>query len=313
VTTDPDGDDITYCFNWGDGTEFCTPTTYSSGEVAEASHIWSTDGDYTISVKATDTNGAESAPGTLSVTMPLDTIDDTHIVLAEILSTTWCPNCPTAEESIDELYLTGEYPFHYVSLVIDSQPVVNSVAAKRARWLSAAYIPMLYLDGGYDVSDRVTNYGTDINAAAQRDVHKLDMDLSAVWMGNTEIQITASITNMESSNYFGHLRVYVTEIESRWNDEDGNPIPYALLDFAFNKYVSIPAGETYVETTTFIGSDDHSGNTYEDISLENIQVVGSISHWMPHLQKNPWDEPKPSRFLAQYNDQAAATLIIEEE
>jgi len=284
----------------------------SSGDVVQASHIWNADGDYTISVKATDENGAESAPATLRVTMPLaSTIDATHTVLAEMLATTWCPNCPAAEESVDELYQTGEYPFHYVTLVIDSQPVVNPVAAKRARWLSAAYIPMLYLDGGYDVADRVNNYGADINAVAQRDVYELDMELAATWMGNAEIQITVSITNKESSNYFGHLRVYVTEIVSRWNGEDGNPIPYALLDFAFNKYVSISAGETYVETTTFDGSADHSGNTYEDILFENIQVVGSISHWMPHLQKNPWDEPKPSRFFAQYTDQAAATLVMD--
>jgi len=308
VTTDPDGDQVFYCFDWGDGTDICTPL-HDSGQQAQASHAWDNDGTYTITVKATDQHGAESPPATLTVSMPLEMNEDTHFVLAEMLSTTWCPNCPRAEHAISDLYETGEYPFHFVTLVIDSDPVVNPVAVKRARWLSAAYIPMLYLDGGYKVADNVNAYGAAINEVAQRDVHELEMDINALWAGNAEIAITVSITNRESSTYVGHLRVYVTEIVSRWNDEDGDPIPYALLDFALNKYVSIPAGETYTETATFDGKEDHAGNTYGDIDMENIQIVGSVAHWMPHLQKNPWDMPKPSRFLAQFTDQTAATLV----
>jgi len=83
VSTDPDGDELTYCFTWGDGTEFCTPTTYSSGEAVEASHIWSAEGDYMISVKAIDVNGAESEPATLSVTMPLDISSDPEVRISK--------------------------------------------------------------------------------------------------------------------------------------------------------------------------------------------------------------------------------------
>ena len=71
VTTDPDGDEVFYCFTWGDGTEICTEM-FPSGQEARASHIWEADGDYTISVKATDSHGAESGSATLRVTMPLD-------------------------------------------------------------------------------------------------------------------------------------------------------------------------------------------------------------------------------------------------
>ena len=72
VTTDPDGDDVVYCFDWGDGTEFCTPGYSGSGVEVQASHVWSGDGDYTVSVKATDEFGAESEPATLRVSMPLN-------------------------------------------------------------------------------------------------------------------------------------------------------------------------------------------------------------------------------------------------
>jgi len=70
VTTDPDGDKVFYCFDWGDGDEICTDL-YNSGQEVTVSHTWNSDGDYTITVKATDENGAESEPATLKVTMPL--------------------------------------------------------------------------------------------------------------------------------------------------------------------------------------------------------------------------------------------------
>ncbi|MDD3493337.1 MAG: PKD domain-containing protein [Candidatus Thermoplasmatota archaeon] len=71
VTTDPDGDQVFYCFDWGDGTDICTPL-HDSGQQAQASHAWDNDGTYTITVKATDQHGAESPPATLTVSMPLE-------------------------------------------------------------------------------------------------------------------------------------------------------------------------------------------------------------------------------------------------
>ena len=71
VSTDPDGDKIFYCFDWGDGNELCT-NLFNSGQQASASHTWKNEGDYTITVKATDENGAESEPATLRVSMPLE-------------------------------------------------------------------------------------------------------------------------------------------------------------------------------------------------------------------------------------------------
>jgi len=48
TTTDPDGDKIFYCFNWGENK-----------------------GDYTLTVTATDEHGATSEPATLKISMPL--------------------------------------------------------------------------------------------------------------------------------------------------------------------------------------------------------------------------------------------------
>jgi len=73
VTTDPDGDRIFYCFNWGDGTnEFCTDYV-DSGTQVQASHTWQEKGTYTITVTAEDEHGAKSEPAVLQVKMPLVT------------------------------------------------------------------------------------------------------------------------------------------------------------------------------------------------------------------------------------------------
>ena len=304
VSTDPDGDKIFYCFDWGDGNELCT-NLFNSGQQASASHTWKNEGDYTITVKATDENGAESEPATLRVSMPLSKNQFTHTVLAELGSTSWCPNCPRADEKIHEVYSIGDYPFYYVTLVYNQNPV----AQKRGRQLSDAYIPMLYLDGGYKIVDNTAEYASSIGEVAERKVHPLSLGISASWKGDAKIDVTVSITNEGTDAYFGHLRVYVTEIVSRWNDQKGNPYHYAFLDYAFNKYVRIQAGDTYTETAIWDGSATHGNRTYGDIVPDNIMVIGAISHWLPHLQKNPWTTPKPFRFLAQFVDQTNASLV----
>jgi hypothetical protein len=60
ATNDPDGDPVFCLFSWGDGTNSNWLGPYNSGSFANASHAWSSVGDYEIKVKAKDANGAES-------------------------------------------------------------------------------------------------------------------------------------------------------------------------------------------------------------------------------------------------------------
>jgi hypothetical protein len=59
-TTDPDGDQVSYTFYWGDGS---TSTTglYDSGATASASHTWTQSGTNGVYVRATDSEGNVSA------------------------------------------------------------------------------------------------------------------------------------------------------------------------------------------------------------------------------------------------------------
>ena len=59
LSSDPEGDNIKYLIDWGDGNEEWTPL-YHSGEVASISHSWSNERTYNIKVMASDEKGAES-------------------------------------------------------------------------------------------------------------------------------------------------------------------------------------------------------------------------------------------------------------
>ena len=71
-STDPDGDDVFYCIDWGDDTGEVCMGPYASGEEVIVSHIWTEQDTYTIKVKAKDTYDAESDWATLEVSMPMN-------------------------------------------------------------------------------------------------------------------------------------------------------------------------------------------------------------------------------------------------
>ena len=74
VTTDPEGDQIFYLFDWGDETSKEWFGPYNSGENMVASHAWSEVGDYEIKVMAKDVGEATSKwsePYSVQVELPV--------------------------------------------------------------------------------------------------------------------------------------------------------------------------------------------------------------------------------------------------
>jgi outer membrane protein assembly factor BamB len=70
-TTDPDGDDLYYLFDWGDDSDSGWLGPYASGTEVEASNIWTIQDSYEIRVKAKDTYGFETDwSDPLIITMP---------------------------------------------------------------------------------------------------------------------------------------------------------------------------------------------------------------------------------------------------
>jgi hypothetical protein len=71
-TTDPEGENVFFYVDWGDGNveEWIGP--YSSGAEAKVIHSWTTQDTFTIRCKAKDTTGAESGWATHIVSTPRD-------------------------------------------------------------------------------------------------------------------------------------------------------------------------------------------------------------------------------------------------
>lgn len=69
-TIDPDGDDVSYYIDWGDGAEKTCRGPFPSGERITFFHSWNSNGDFIVQVNAQDALGAKSDNATLSVTMP---------------------------------------------------------------------------------------------------------------------------------------------------------------------------------------------------------------------------------------------------
>ncbi len=70
ISIDPEGDDITYCINWGDNTSEVYIGPHPSNEEISTTHTWSEKGNYTIKAKAIDIYGAESNWSILELTIP---------------------------------------------------------------------------------------------------------------------------------------------------------------------------------------------------------------------------------------------------
>jgi len=82
VSTDPDGDDVSYYIDWGDETNSGWIGPYHSGEERTQSHMWSKKGIYIVRCKTKDIHGAESEWASLQVKMPTS-------ILLSLLMTYW--------------------------------------------------------------------------------------------------------------------------------------------------------------------------------------------------------------------------------
>jgi hypothetical protein len=69
-STDPDGDDVFYYIDWGDGSVIEWDGPYPSGQEIIISHNWSEKGTFNVKARANDTNGYYSDWATLPVVSP---------------------------------------------------------------------------------------------------------------------------------------------------------------------------------------------------------------------------------------------------
>ena len=88
------------------------------------------------------------------------------------------------------------------------------------------------------------------------------------------MKISITVQNNEAEEYEGHLRVFIVEPESRWNDVDKNPYHFGVLAIPIDKSIAYikgnvrPIGETYTFSKTWVGSRAGFG----DITKDNIMI-----------------------------------------
>jgi len=176
--------------------------------------------------------------------------------------------------------------------------------------------PTVWFDGGYKVnvggySGVQTDHVTCINSCGNRAVSNIDLNLSFDWMGNSTIKIGVSVQNNDTSEYRGFLEVYVTEAASSlgWKDKWGKLMTHAFLDYAFRESVYVAAGETWTDSTTWIGYQHTSGmgQTFAGITRTNTTVIGAVFN--PEWHQGYADPPSSNPFNAYYVDDAAAIWI----
>lgn len=224
--------------------------------------------------------------------------DYTHFVVAELGSTTYCPYCPDASDLMHSLHSSGNLPFYYITLVYDK----SDVAQRRGMTFNDYFIPMLYVDGGYKVVDTTSeiSYSNAIKSSVGRDVRDIDIKIDAEWNRN-DVSIVLNVTNNENRIYFGHIMVCMAEIDSRWIRSDEKHYNNTLMDYALNRYILIPGGKTKKLQIEW--------NNKYNLQEGNTLILAFISNWIPHIQKNPWEKPKPNFFIAKFVDDANAVEI----
>ncbi|MEA2054263.1 MAG: PKD domain-containing protein [Candidatus Thermoplasmatota archaeon] len=266
-----DGGYKPYKWRWdfGDGNE--------SNE-QNSSHTYTNTGVYKVILTVTDSMEYNDTSYTVAV---IDKREDnfTHTVLAEYGTLSTCPHCPPASSQLYDIYTSGDYNFYYVSLVYDK----NHRAGKRLQELNISGVPDVYFDGKYThvLGKQSDNqpYRNAIATCGTRNVTDIDLDVNVEWKGNAALRINITVKNNGPEGYKGHLRAYIVEPVSRWNDQQGNPYHFGFLGFAFDRSLSLAkngvkslGGDTYEFTTTWRGSL----HGFSDISEDNIMVITAV-------------------------------------
>jgi hypothetical protein len=78
---DPDGDDVSYCIDWGDNSSEVCIGPFPSGTEQTSSHTWDEEGTYIIRAKTKDIHGAESDWAYLEVSMPKNKVISLQLFL----------------------------------------------------------------------------------------------------------------------------------------------------------------------------------------------------------------------------------------
>jgi len=228
-------------------------------------------------------------------------------VFAEVATASYCLDCSSMNEMLFDIYSSHEYDFYYVSMVGDK----NEFAYERIKNDYNFYqYPTVFIDGGYILllNNSRGELERAIEESMKREKADIDVEVSAEWThfccGKDGFYIETHVRNLGDKKYEGVLRVYIVEINSRWDDYSGNQYHFAFLGFADINAFSLDAHKDEFFSATWIPGDYYKDIGKEDVN--NIAIFSVVFNATSHTQyANP---PDGNPFNAHYVDAVAAYL-----
>lgn len=121
------------------------------------------------------------------------------------------------------------------------------------------------------------------------------------------MQESPNLQSDDRDMYTGKLRVYVTEMEGRWRDDDGIPFHNAFLSFAIpDDFVFLSDTDTLTWDVEWDGNDytDNDGFTFGNVREEQVKVIAAVFNSATY--PNYSDPPDGAEFDVHEVDACAA-------
>lgn len=227
-------------------------------------------------------------------------------VFFEVATASYCPDCYPANKILFDLYRNYENPFYYVMMVGDK----NEFAYDRIKSdYNFYWYPTVFVDGGYRVVLEASKeaYKKAIEESMNREKPDIYVAVNASWIEcpcQHGLAIDVNIKNNEDRIYRGVLRVYIVEVNSRWDDYMANQYHFAFLEFAYVGNISLaPYEEMYIPTEW--NPEIHFPDINRD-DVNNLAVFAVIFNKTSHIAyANP---PDKNPFKAYYVDAIASYI-----
>ena len=258
--------------------------------------------------------GDPSADGSVYYTISVseEEVDFVHTVFVEEGTATWCSNCPTVSGYMHDLYASEDYRFYYISMIDDK----NTKAEDRLDEYNIVGYPTVYVDGGYKVvlgSDK-SDYKDAIKTAENRDVPEIKVTVTTEYNNNTdELTTNVTIKNNENEPYTGRLRVYLTEIISRWvnphkaSDGKTKPYHYGFIDYIYNSNTQITIDGKSDKTIT--ETQKLSDFIVSNLDPEELMIIAVMFNSEP-VKRYSFPDTNEGEFDAYFAEACNATELI---
>lgn len=210
---------------------------------------------------------------------------------------------------IQNIYKSGGYNFNYITILSD---IYNQASDGLIRDYNIIGYPTSIFQGGYETLYNETPvesiYKNKINVVQNRNVPNIDIYIEPNWFADccsSKADFKITVTNKESYTYNGILKLYISEIVSRYNytyEDTLESFNYVLLDIPIEQTITIlPYSNITVEKEWIATTFAKTG--------ENLNVVAIVAYALPYTGYS--DPPfNQNSFNAYYIDQINSQRIV---